>query len=107
MPNASVTDRFIAGGSIVASGTVPELMESVSHGHTIRLAADTIWSRFAEELQVHFSGCTVETGTDHAVTLISEKGLRSLQSCNTLMVRESPFLRPRSCGLLWKMFLSR
>ncbi len=70
-----ICDRiaFIAGGSIVARGTVPELMESVSHGHTIRLAADTDLEPLAEELQAHFSGCTVETGTDHAVTLISEK----------------------------------
>lgn len=64
---------FIVGGEIVASGTVPKLMESVSHGHTIRLTADRDLEPLMGELQEHFSDCTIQTGTNHAVTLISEE----------------------------------
>ena len=64
---------FIVEGNIVAIGTVPELMEMVSHGHTIRLAADTDLAQLAEELQAYFGECTVKTGTDHTVTIISKE----------------------------------
>ena len=70
-----ICDRIaiIVGGNIVANGTVPELMESVSHGHSIQLAADKDLEPLAEELQAHFDGCIVKTGTDHTVTLISKE----------------------------------
>lgn len=74
-----ICDRiaFIVDGNIAANGTVPELMESVSHGHTIQLAADTDLEPLARELQAHFGGCTVKTA-DHTVTLISEERIALL-----------------------------
>lgn len=69
-----ICDRisFIAGGKIVANGTVPELMESVSHGHAIRLAADQNLEPVAGELQRNFDGCTVKADKSHEMTLLSE-----------------------------------
>jgi ABC-2 type transport system ATP-binding protein len=64
---------FIVGGKIAANGTVSELMESVSHGHTIRLAADKDLEPLTGEMQAHFGGCIVKTETDHTVTLISKE----------------------------------
>lgn len=74
-----ICDRiaFIVDGNIAANGTVPELMESVSHGHTIQLAADTDLEPLARELQVRFGGCTVKTA-DHTVTLISKERIALL-----------------------------
>lgn len=70
-----ICDRiaFIAGGNIVASGTVPELMDSVSHGHTVRLTADTDLEPLTGELQTRFGGCTVKVESDHVITLVSEE----------------------------------
>ena len=70
-----ICDRiaFIVGGNIVANGTVSELMKIVSHGHTIRLTADTNLEPLAGVLQAHFSDCTVKTGTDCSVTLVSKE----------------------------------
>lgn len=70
-----ICDRvaFIVGGNIVANGTVSELMESVSHVHTIRLTTDTDLEPIAGELQAHFGDCTVKTGTDCSVTLVSKE----------------------------------
>jgi ABC-2 type transport system ATP-binding protein len=69
-----ICDRisFIVGGRIVANGTVPELMQGVSHGHVIRLTADRGVEHLTEELQARFPDCTVKTGADHAVILYSE-----------------------------------
>jgi ABC-2 type transport system ATP-binding protein len=70
-----ICDRiaFIVDGKIVASGTVPQMMESVSHGHTIRLATDKDLEPIAGKLQERFGSCTVKTGADHTVTLISRE----------------------------------
>lgn len=70
-----ICDRiaFIAGGNIVASGTVPELMDSVSHGHTIRFTADKNLEPLAGELQARFGSCNIKVGSDHAITLVSEE----------------------------------
>lgn len=70
-----ICDRisFIVGGKIVANGTVPELMESVSHGHTIRLATDQDMKPYTEEIQERFPGCTVKIDTDRTLTLISKE----------------------------------
>ncbi|NLX78039.1 MAG: ABC transporter ATP-binding protein [Clostridiaceae bacterium] len=70
-----ICDRiaFIVDGNIVASGSVPQLMESVSHGHAIRLAADKDLEPIAGKLQEHFENCIVKTGTDHTVTLVSQE----------------------------------
>lgn len=70
-----ICDRisFIVGGKIVANGTVQELMESVSHGHTIRLATDQDMKPYTEEIQERFPGCTVKIDTDRTLTLISKE----------------------------------
>ena len=70
-----ICDRisFIVGGKIVANGTVPELMESVSHGHTIRLATDQDMKPYTEEIQERFPGCTVKIDTDRTLTFISKE----------------------------------
>ena len=64
---------FIAGGNIAAKGTVPELMERISHGHIIQLTADTDLQPLAGKLQVQFGGCTVKAGTNQKVTLVSKE----------------------------------
>lgn len=70
-----ICDRisFIVGGKIVANGTVPELMESVSHGHAIRLATDQDMKPYTEEIQERFPGCTVKIDTDRTLTLICKE----------------------------------
>ena len=69
-----ICDRiaFIVDGKIVASGTVPELMDGVSHGHTLQLTADAHLEGFAAGLQVRFDGCEVSIHQDHSLFLISE-----------------------------------
>ncbi|MGI6039760.1 MAG: ABC transporter ATP-binding protein [Clostridiales bacterium] len=70
-----ICDRiaFIVGGSIVANGTVSELMKSVSHGYAIRLTADQNLEPFTEDMQQHFEGCTVKVNENHEVTMVSEE----------------------------------
>ncbi|NLY29403.1 MAG: ABC transporter ATP-binding protein [Firmicutes bacterium] len=70
-----VCDRiaFIVDGRIVARGTVSELMESITHGHTLRLAADTDLTPFVEKLQARFGDCVVELQSNNAITLTSEE----------------------------------
>jgi ABC-2 type transport system ATP-binding protein len=72
-----ICDRiaFIVNGKIVAGGTVPELMESVTHGHTIQLVTDGNIEMFAAELQTRFAGCNVIVNKDHSLSLFSEKRL--------------------------------
>ena len=96
-----ICDRisFIVGGKIAVTGTVPELMEGVSQGHTIRLTADRDLEPFAKELQVHFSGCAVETGADHVLTLSSKERLPlspvlQYLDCKGISVFEANELRP-------------
>ena len=64
---------FIVGGNIVANGTVPELMQSVSHGYAIRLTADQTLEPFAGDLQKRFDGCTVKVDADYEVSLLCEE----------------------------------
>lgn len=70
-----ICDRiaFIVGGKIVAEGSVPELMEKASHGHTIQLTADSGIDGFAEEMRASFGACEIQTKPDHMVTLVSEQ----------------------------------
>jgi len=70
-----ICDRiaFIVGGKIVASGTVEQLMESVSHGHAIQLATDDNVEEFAAELQNWFDGSKVEIRPDHSLVIVSEQ----------------------------------
>ena len=64
---------FIVNGKIVANGSMHELMESVSHGHTIRLVTDICAENLAPDLQARFAGSTVEMTRDHALVLKSEE----------------------------------
>ncbi|NLZ69979.1 MAG: ABC transporter ATP-binding protein [Clostridiaceae bacterium] len=68
---------FIADGQIVASGTVPELMESVAHDHTIRFVTDRnaedLASELVAELQAGFAGSKVEVRVDHSLVMVSER----------------------------------
>lgn len=75
-----ICDRiaFIVSGKIVASGSVPELMESVTHGHTIQLVTDGNVEMFAAELQARFVGCKTIVNQDHSLSLFSENRLSLL-----------------------------
>ncbi|NLA87177.1 MAG: ABC transporter ATP-binding protein [Clostridiales bacterium] len=64
---------FIVNGKIVANGSVHELMESVSHGHAIRLATDSNTGSFAADLQAQFEGSTVQPINDQSLVIRSEK----------------------------------
>ena len=68
---------FIADGQIVASGTVPELMGSVAHDHTIRFVTDRnaedLATELVAELQAGFAGSKVEVRVDHSLVMVSER----------------------------------
>ncbi len=66
-----VCDRiaFIAEGQIVASGTVSELMDRVTRGHTIRFVTDEIADNLVFELQTRFPESKVEIRPDRSLTL--------------------------------------
>lgn len=64
---------FIVKGKIVASGSVPELMQSVSHGHAIQLVTDKNVESLAAELQGRFEGSRVEIRPDRSLVLVSER----------------------------------
>jgi ABC-2 type transport system ATP-binding protein len=70
-----ICDRiaFIAEGQIVASGTVPQLMESISHDHAIQFVTDKNSERLAAELQARFKGCDVTIRPDHSLVMASEQ----------------------------------
>ncbi|HHW93502.1 MAG TPA: ABC transporter ATP-binding protein [Clostridiaceae bacterium] len=69
-----ICDRiaFLANGQIVASGTVPELMERVTHGHAIRFVTGENAERLAPELQTRFEGSEVMIGADHSLVMETE-----------------------------------
>ena len=68
---------FIADGQIVASGTVPELMGSVAHDHTVRFVTDRnaedLATELVAELQAGFAGSKVEVRPDHSLVMVSER----------------------------------
>ncbi len=70
-----ICDRiaFIAEGRIVASGAVPHLMESVSHGHAIQFVTDKNIESLAMELQNHFAGSKVKTGGGYSLVMASDR----------------------------------
>jgi len=71
-----ICDRiaFIVDGKIVATGTVPELMQSVSQGHMIQLAMEeNADENLAADLQAHFEGCAVSINRDHSLVIASEE----------------------------------
>ena len=69
-----ICDRiaFIVGGKIVASGTVPQLMAGITHGHTLRLSGDSGMAALASTLEAQIPGCTVQAEGDNALSILSE-----------------------------------
>ncbi len=70
-----ICDRiaFIVEGQIVASGTIPQLMDSVSHRHAIRFVTDKNIESCASELQARFRGSEVKIQPDHSLVMVSEQ----------------------------------
>lgn len=70
-----ICDRiaFIAEGRIVASGTVPQLMDSVSHGHAIQFVTDKNTDDLPAELQARFKGSSIAIQPDHSLVMTSEQ----------------------------------
>lgn len=64
---------FIAKGQIVASGSVTELMDSVSHSHSVHLVTENYGEDIASKLQEHFKDSKVEIRADRSILLISDK----------------------------------
>ncbi|MGI6653495.1 MAG: ABC transporter ATP-binding protein [Christensenellales bacterium] len=70
-----ICDRiaFIAEGRIVASGTVPQLMDSVSHGHAIQFVTDKSTDNLPAELQARFKGSNIAIQPDRSLVMTSEQ----------------------------------
>ena len=70
-----ICDRiaFIVEGQIIASGTVPQLMASVSHGHAIQFVTDKNIESLPVELQSRFKGSEVTIQPDHSLIIASEQ----------------------------------
>jgi len=70
-----ICDRiaFIANGHIVALGTVPKLMGSISHGHGIHFLTDKNAESFATELETCFKGTKVTIQPDHSLVMVAEQ----------------------------------
>lgn len=64
---------FIVEGQIVASGTVSELMNSISHSHSVHLVTDKNAEDFASELQDRFKGSKVTPRPDRSLVMVSEQ----------------------------------
>ena len=75
-----ICDRiaFLANGQIVASGTVPELMDRVTHCHAIRFITGENAESLAPELQTRFEGNVVTINPDHSLVIVSENRLSLL-----------------------------
>ena len=75
-----ICDRiaFLAEGHIVASGTVPELMDRVTHGHAILFVTNENAESLAPELQARFKGSEVTIGADHSLVMKTENRLSLL-----------------------------
>lgn len=69
-----ICDRiaFIVSGKIIAIGSVPELMESISHGHMIRLSAEESIMKYAVDLQARFEGCNINASQNNSLVLASQ-----------------------------------
>jgi ABC-2 type transport system ATP-binding protein len=70
-----ICDRiaFIAEGQIIVSGTIPQLMESVSHGHAIQFVTDKNIKSLTVELQARFRGSEVTIRPDNSFVMVSEQ----------------------------------
>lgn len=90
---------FIARGQIVVSGSLPELMDSVSHGHTIRFVTSKFAENLTAELQNNFKGSIVTIQSDNTMIMESEARIPLLSVMNFLHnkgidVYEATELRP-------------
>ncbi|NLJ70068.1 MAG: ABC transporter ATP-binding protein [Clostridiaceae bacterium] len=90
---------FIAKGQIVASGTVTELMDSVSHGHVIRFVTSKFAENLTAELQSNFEGSIATIQSDNTMIMKSEERIPLLPVMNFLHdkgidVYEATELRP-------------
>ena len=70
-----ICDRlaFIVEGKIVASGSVAELMESISHEHSVRFVANGGIEAFGPELQSRFKGSELTVQADNSLVMTSEE----------------------------------
>ena len=70
-----ICDRiaFIVNGNIVKVGTVPELMDSISHGHTIQLVAGGNVDLLMGEIQESFKAYTVRIKGENTIYLTSKE----------------------------------
>ncbi len=103
-----ICDRiaFITEGQIVASGTVPQLMKSVSHGHAIQFVTDKDAGDVSIELQKHFMGSKVEIRSDHSLVMLSEQRIPLFPVMNFSMIERLKYMKHENCALPWKMSLS-
>lgn len=69
-----ICDRiaFIVSGKIIAIGSIPELMESISHGYMIRLSAEESIMKYAVDLQARFEGCNIKARQNNSLVLASQ-----------------------------------
>ncbi|MGI6607986.1 MAG: ABC transporter ATP-binding protein [Erysipelotrichaceae bacterium] len=96
-----ICDRiaFIAKGKIVASGTLPELMDSVFHGHTIQFVTSNLAENLTHEIQSNFKGSKVIVQSNNIMTMKSEERIPLLVIMNFLHAKgidvyEAKELRP-------------
>jgi ABC-2 type transport system ATP-binding protein len=96
-----ICDRiaFICEGQIVATGSVPQLMERISHGHAIQFVTDKNIKPFISELQTRFEGSTAATLSDHSFVMRSERRIPLLPVMeylhdNNVEVHEARELHP-------------
>jgi ABC-2 type transport system ATP-binding protein len=96
-----ICDRiaFIAKGQIVASGTLPELMDNVSRGHTIQFVTSKLAKNLTDELQSNFKGSKVTVQSDHTMMMESEERIPLLSVMSFLHAKginayEAKELRP-------------
>ncbi|MDI9499001.1 MAG: ABC transporter ATP-binding protein [Bacillota bacterium] len=70
-----ICDRiaFIAGGRIVAAGSLPELMDSVSRQHAIRFITAGNSTVHAAELESRFAGSEVRAQADRTIVMTSRQ----------------------------------
>ncbi|MCL1802266.1 MAG: ABC transporter ATP-binding protein [Eubacteriaceae bacterium] len=69
-----ICDRiaFIVEGKIVATGTVEELMESMSSGHTLQLVTEQDAQELADDLQARFEGSKVSAAKGNTLNIVSK-----------------------------------
>lgn len=70
-----ICDRiaFIVSGKIVAMGSVPQLMKSISYGYMVQVTAGKNIIKYANELQARFEGCTVNASQNNSLVIVSQE----------------------------------